>query len=146
MVKRTGTMGRGLSKLQREILKLAYEGKKHPGVLSGLPYHDIFQILYGWKLHKHTGKFARLKYHDEAHYQAVLKQSSSGAERAITEKWYTAGQGIPEWEYQKRWASVSRSIKRLVERGLVTKGWSRIYLTEKGREVASNLSEKTDNG
>ena len=126
-------MGRGLSELQRDILRLALQNRERNCTqlvtradrgASGrdLYYCQIFEKLFGWR-----NRTRRISYlHHGQHF----------SRREI-------GKG----SYDSVHASVSRAVSRLMKRGLVVewKGlcWSGIDLTVAGVRVADPLLGKT---
>jgi DNA-binding HxlR family transcriptional regulator len=110
-------MGRGLSELQRSILRLAFQGDD-----SCVYGHEILKAHYGW-------------------YQSNgwADKRRGGAKRFSREFI-----GITEWNAHR--AAVARALRRLEDRGLVTRicgaysNWSGAELTEQGKQVASALN------
>jgi hypothetical protein len=130
-------MGRGLSDLQQDIIVMAYENKE-AGVVSYRVVGDNYryksevvaevkreQILterFGWEPSTKRGR------------PGVFSRTDIGPER-----------------YNRVMASLSRSLHRLEERGLVwfthsvlAAGWSGVELTEEGEAEARRILERRD--
>ena len=99
-------MGRGLSKLQREILKLALSYRSRGLNYLCQPY--ILKELHGWNYTDAIGQY--------------FSRSEIGKQR-----------------YNVARASMSRAIRRLEKRGLVT-SFPKIELTAEGVRIASRIS------
>jgi hypothetical protein len=137
---------KGLSKLQREILRLAINGKESPvkfveirGIVTPIPrevdvyYDQVLAAFYGWPvfswlfgptptpLEKHLGPEHSMGHH--------FKPSEIG------QKQYAAGH-----------AACSRAMRRLEARGIVAlfqgaySQWRGAKLTDTGAEIARRLN------
>ncbi len=123
-------MGRGLSKLQHLILQLGYENRSqsdptHPAYAADVTHGMILYEYYGWPLMGSGAARAR------SHYLGCKFDR-----QAIGSKAYSAGQ-----------AAVTRAIRRLEQRGLVTSvprgsrghGFAGANLTDAGMKLARSL-------
>ncbi len=113
-------MARGLSDIQRKILILAYRNRYHH---EDLYYPEIFNLIfhwpksYGWR----AGDQSDWIINDRQNYSREL---------------------IGLAQYKSTRISISKSISRLVNRGLVNKITHGITLTENGALIACRLSIK----
>lgn len=126
-------MGRGLSELQRYILSEA--GKRRRVYCP-----DILEGFFGWKpicpMDRHRGGdvvrgFGGLP-------DTVRPADDDGVLSSPGRQYFSLAK-IGERTYRTVMASLSRSIRRLEERGLVTvlkgayAGWTAVEITERGR-------------
>lgn len=127
------TMPRGLSTLQKTILRLALEGRDYETLRPREPNNrwngvdvytaEIFAVAF---LGNHDSVATRKEWAD-----------CPGAQKFSLRE-------IGEKEYRAAKASISRAIRRLEERGLVTASvgafsrWTGVALTEAGLKVARN--------
>lgn len=130
-------MGRGLSELQKSILRIAYRNHQagpmtHGGISKTHAY-------YAEVLHEHFGfPIERRSYIDKNATDSMYLRSNPASHtfdlHAIGESRYRAAQ-----------AALSRAVKRLSERGLVewmqgeAARWSGVNLTKAGMAEAEKL-------
>jgi hypothetical protein len=121
-------MGRGLSELQRFILKKAAGQKR-------LHYAEVLVEFFGWQPEvalRHHPPGSRSYFGDE--WEGELEDP--GAQ-------YFSRRTIGEATYRKVMATLSRSCRRLQDRGLVTclqgayARWAAVSITEAGRQWLS---------
>jgi hypothetical protein len=120
-------MGRGLSSLQRYIVAKA-------ATVERLYYFEILQDYYGWRNHGRP----------ERRYNPITQKFTH-------EQYYPPGtqkfwpDEIGREQYHKILVTLSRTIARLQQRGLVTwlsggrSHWSGVEITPEGRRVAAAL-------
>jgi hypothetical protein len=130
-------VGRGLSDLQQDVIVMAYENKKagavayrtgpneyntRPVVSAHVKREQILRQRFGWQPDTRRGR------------PGVFSRTDIGAEC-----------------YNVVMASLSRSLHRLEERGLVwfthsmlAAGWSGVELTEEGEAEARRILERRD--
>jgi hypothetical protein len=119
-------MARGLSGLQKKILLMAYESRRRgrDGHGVDLRYPDVLREWWGW----------------EPVRSGWAKDKRSPALGMLFSKTQ-----IGEREYRSAQSSLSRAVRRLEERGLVTRarlfGHGTLDLTEQGVEAAANFRE-----
>ena len=124
-------MGRGLSELQKSILRVAYRNRS-----AGVKQHEAADAVNAEILHEH--------------FRFPLTGSVE-----FGGQYFDVGK-IGESAYRVARASLSQAIKRLEERGLVHLCWgitrhSGVVLTDVGHSIAKELSviivkeERSDN-
>lgn len=119
-------MGRGLSELQKHILNKANQ-------LGRVYYADICEGYFNWKPIKPIKRYEETKKDPPKQIGRICYPGSQ----------FFSRQQIGEQEYRKVMASISRSCRRLHDRGLVTwiageiAHWSGVELTDRGREYVS---------
>jgi hypothetical protein len=120
-------MGRGLSELQKTILRMAAANEDDPHVKYSVSYAEVLRDYYGWQ--------------PEKGHHAWNKDGTKG------HGWGFSKARIGEKEYRSARAALSRAATRLYERGLVeyvdhvlTNVTTGVCLTEEGREETLRLS------
>ena len=119
-------MGRGLSEIQKDILRLAVVNRDDPErkASTDLYYGQVYVDVFGWKV-KHK-------------YRRPLSEHPGGQNFDLDE--------IGRKHYDVVLASVSRAVRRLEERGLVVRmvgstcHWAGLNLTDQGYILARELS------
>jgi DNA-binding MarR family transcriptional regulator len=118
-------MGRGLSDLQKYILKEAAAQNPNERGNQWLYNHDIFMGYYGWEPH--------IRNYD-------MRAANNFLPSAIGEKKYNAAH-----------VAVRKACDRLEQRGLINcissygrRSWAAVEITDKGREVAASILAKAD--
>jgi hypothetical protein len=117
-------MGRGLSPLQQQILRLAWEREQADARYPLFP-HEILLRRTDWPL----TVFGRVR----------VDSGRSAHEQGL----YFARNQIDPRVYNATRVALWRAIRRLKARGLITYGWatdSRVCLTDQGRQTAHQLS------
>lgn len=118
-------MGRGLSTLQTSILKRAYENH----IKEDRPSYEESEFGADVTTHEIKAEIYNLNYEE---------CNKSIRESYGRQMFYTGEDG-----YNSASAAISRSFKRLEERGLAVRilgrAWAGINLTEEGMNVAKNL-------
>jgi hypothetical protein len=131
-------MGRGLSELQKTILRRALSNRNAEGRQAGAWGADVYraEILadyWGWKMHA---------------YPPFYQQERSGWQRRAHASQRFSRRRIGAARYDAAQAAVTRAFQRLADRGLVElrcgafAQWSGASLTEIGVNFARNLSAK----
>ncbi len=106
-------MTRGLSKLQRSILKLAYQNRpQDPNQPCEVIRSDVLQSLYGWRPVRHRFR----------------------ASTPIFDR-----QEVGMAKYRAAQVSVTKAINRLKHRGLVTYSMRCLQLTPTGVDAAAAM-------
>ena len=119
-------MGRGLSEIQKDILRLAVVNRDDPErkASTDLYYGQVYVDVFGWKVKRK--------------YRRPLSEHPGGQNFDLDE--------IGRKHYDVVLASVSRAVRRLEERGLVVRmvgstcHWAGLNLTDQGYVLARELS------
>jgi hypothetical protein len=124
-------MARGVSPLQQQILRLAWErNETRHGPYRLLFPHDIFVAIYGWPV-AHDTRPAHRRAADLTRYQS----------------WHFQPGVIGPTRYHAAMVTVSRALGRLQARGLLAQyrergvlyGWGGWSLTEQGRSTVQRF-------
>jgi hypothetical protein len=141
-------MGRGLSELQRSILRLALHNRKaeglgptvKPGSPEGMDVYkwEVLESAYGFGEHRKLdwkGRFA-----------AEVRWTGSGFEagRNVGFGQLYSRSAMGPGRYHAAHAAVSKAFRRLEARGLAEWPVFGLKLTAKGVEVAERLSVKIE--
>jgi hypothetical protein len=128
-------MPRGLSELQKAILRLAYRNRQEREEWSVDLFHaEVLHEHFGWPIARHR------RWRPEV------------GERPLPMDRYFSMREIGEARYRKTQASLSRAVSRLERRGLVERfhaaGWTGygcavLDLTDEGVRVAEHLLVNT---
>ena len=119
-------MGRGLSTLQRTILRLALTNRARGVQGVHVTYAEVLTAHWGWT------PVGRLRF-AEGHELAGSPDSGH------------LFRGVPPAERNRAYAALSRSMRRLEQRGLVTvwggedARWTGVHLTAAGTRAAEQL-------
>lgn len=119
-------MGKGLSDLQRGILRIAYTNRTRPPADAELRRRRLMDVYKNEVILKlYMGRTGAISHYDWHGYLQTYIDALSPA------------------EYRSAQAAVARAFKRLEERGLIVRDW-RIggtggSLTHEGAKVASRL-------
>jgi hypothetical protein len=133
-------MGRGLSDLQRFILT---EAAKR----SRLYYADVLRHFYGFPLKREFYDDGRPREPRDLAYEPSTWEDGGTLMRPG--RHYFSPKEIGEATYRNAMAALSRSCKRLADRGLVEwiaagySRWSGVIITDKGREWLSVNTDAT---
>jgi len=124
-------MARGLSELQKSILRLAYRNRQKREQNVDLYHAEVLHEHFGWPISNHP------------RWQPEKGERPRGYWRHFSMR------EIGEARYRKTQASLSRAVSRLERRGLLERGrangWSGdgyafLNLTNEGLRVAEGLS------
>jgi len=128
-------MARGLSELQKAILRLAYRNRQVRDERSvDLFYPEVLHEHFGWPIARTHS------------WRPEKGERPCGYDR------YFSMREIGEAKYRKTQVSLSRAVSRLERRGLVESGWgfgwtgrghAILDLTDEGVRVAERLSVNT---
>ena len=129
-------MGRGLSAQQRTVLVLAYENhrKGNRGLLADLTHAEALFVLHGWR----SGRSER----DPRNRRHRLPGVSVTVSTGYGHRDHVAV--LTRTRYDATHASVTRTVARLVQRGLLEKRGHHAYgLTEQGLALCAQLVAET---
>lgn len=153
-------MGRGLSPLQIDILRIAYKNWCEDRIPRPSPrmQPDPILVAFGKRMMANaiaSGAFVPFDRPDLYTYEVLTAHFGFSIRPGVifvdreSNNWNFNRRKIGKRKYSSACASVSRAFRRLEERGLAQRiqpnnyNWSGIKLTEAGLELAKELSVKT---
>jgi len=132
-------MGRGLSAQQRKVLALAYDNHRQGsrGRMADLMHDEALLALHGWR----SGRSER----DPRNRRHRLPGASVKVSTGYGRRDHVAM--LTRTQYDATHASVSRTVARLVQRGLLEKRDGAAYaLTEQGLALCARLADAAPEG